>query len=238
MTEALVSREAWLAARKALLVEEKELNAARDRLSAARRALPLVRVEKPYWFETEKGRKNLDQLFGDKRQLMVYHFMFGPGWDEGCKSCSLMMDGLDGLDVHLAARDVAFLCVSNGPLETLHAYRRRMGWRFDWVRAEEAAFSRDFGVTFENGEPGPAGGYNYTDRVFAEELPGISVFLQLEDGGVAHSYSTYGRGLDPLMGVYQLLDLAPIGRDEAALPVPMAWVRRRDQYEISPPASE
>ena len=141
------------------------------------------------------------------------------------------MDGVDGLDVHLAARDVTFLCVSNAPLKTLHAYRRRMNWRFDWVSAEDAAFSRDFGVTFQSGERGPAGGYNYTDRVFAEEMPGLSVFLRLEDGGVAHSYSTYARGLDPLMGVYQLLDLTPMGRDEAELSYTMSWVRRRDEYE-------
>ena len=225
-----VDRASWMEARRALLAEEKAFSKARDRLSAVRRSLPLVRIDKPYTFETENGPKALVDLFEGRDQLVVYHFMFGPDWDEGCPSCSFWADSFNGTDVHLAARGTTFLCVSNAPLDRLLAYRRRMGWSFRWVSAVDAAFSEDFGVTFKDGKPGPAGGYNYTDRVPSEEMPGLSVFLRLNDGSVAHSYSTYGRGLDLINSAYNLLDLTPSGRGEEGLPNPQAWVRRRDQY--------
>jgi predicted dithiol-disulfide oxidoreductase (DUF899 family) len=228
---ALVSRGEWLEARKALLAEEKELTRALDRLAARRRALPLVRIDRDYRFDTERGAERLADLFKGKSQLIVYHFMFGRNWEEGCPSCSFWADNFSGVDVHLAARDVAFVAVSNAPLERLLAYRRRMGWRFDWVSAGASDFSADFGATFEGRTPGPMGGYNYTDRIPGEEMPGVSVLLRLPDGGLAHSYSAYARGLEMLNGAYHLLDMTPKGRDEAKLPFTMAWVRRRDQYE-------
>ncbi len=186
----ITDRESWRRARTALLAEEKAFTAARDRLSAARRALPLVRVDTPYTFDTEAGPQSLADLFAGRGQLIVYHFMFAPDWQEGCPSCSFWADSFNGVDVHLAARDTAFVCVSNAPLARLLAYRDRMGWSFQWVSARDSVFSVDFGVTFPDAAPGPHGGYNYTDQARMEELPGVSVFTRLRDGGVAHSYST------------------------------------------------
>ncbi len=222
-----VSRKDWLLARKALLVREKSLDKARDALSAARRALPVVRVEKDYWFSTNEGGKSLSDLFGTKSQLITQHFMFGADWDEGCVSCSFWADGFDGITPHLGARDTAFVATSNAPLATLNAYRDRLGWGFEWVSTDDGDFSRDFGVTSDAGD---TSGYNYSDREFQGELPGISVFTRLDDGGVGHSYSTYARGLDMLNGAYHYLDLTPKGRDEDGLDWSMAWLRRRDMY--------
>jgi predicted dithiol-disulfide oxidoreductase (DUF899 family) len=227
----LVSRDEWLEQRKALLIKEKEFTRARDQLSRQRRALPMVRIDKDYRFDTERGEESLADLFKGKSQLIVVHFMFGADWQEGCPSCSFWADHYSGIDVHLAARDTAFVCVSNAPLSRLLAYRERMGWRLDWVSAAATAFSADFGVTFPEKKPGPVGGYNYNDHVPFDELPGVSVFSRLADDTLAHSYSTYARGLDILNTAYHLLDMTPKGRDEDVLPHSMAWLRRRDQYE-------
>ena len=225
-----VDRNTWLDQRRALLEKEKAFTRERDALSAARRQLPLVRIETDYAFETERGTETLADLFKGRGQLIVYHFMFGADWDEGCPSCSFWMDNLDGIDRHLAARDTTFVTVSTAPLAKLLAYQARLNWRFDWVSSGDGPFNRDFGVTFPDLKPGPGNGYNYSGRVFGEEMPGISVFRRFGDGAIGHAYSTYARGLDSLNGAYQLLDLTPMGRDEGALDSPMAWIRRHDQY--------
>ena len=223
---AIVDRAAWLAARKALLAEEKAFTRARDSLSARRRALPRVRIDKPYRFETEAGPATLADLFDGQRQLIVYHFMFGPDWQEGCPSCSFWADNFDGIGIHLAHRDTRLVAVSKAPLDRLLAYRARMGWTFPWVSAGTSGFNEDFGVSFA----GPGGEYNYIPRTGTHsELHGISVFLQ-EGGEVFHTYSTYGRGVDMVNGAYQFLDLTPLGRHEEDLPWSMAWLRRRDRY--------
>ena len=225
-----VSRDTWLQARKKLLQDEKEFNQTRDALSAARRDLPLVNIDKPYMFDTERGQESLGDLFKGQRQLIVYHFMFGADWEEGCPSCSFWMDNFNGAEPHLAARDTSLVLASTAPLDKLLAYRKRLGWQMDWVSSGGSDFNQDFGVTFPGSEPGPTGGYNYRDQVFGEEMPGLSVFERFDDGAIGHSYSTYGRGLDMLNGTYHLLDLTPMGRNEAELDYPQAWVRRHDQY--------
>ncbi len=228
----VVSRAEWLAARTALLEREKAFTRERDALSAARRALPWVQVEKDYAFEGAGGRESLADLFGGAGQLIVYHFMFGPDWDEGCPSCSYWMDNFDGIDVHLRHRDTALVAVSNAPYGKLAAYRERMGWRFRWVSSLGSDFNRDFHVTFTEEEiQNDRAYYNYREGPFpGTEAPGISVFRR-RDGRVYHTYSCYSRGLDMLNGAYHLLDLTPKGRDEDDLPWTMAWLRRRDQYE-------
>jgi len=230
-TPKIVSREAWLEARKVFLDREKAFTRERDALSAARRELPMVIVDKDYVFDTPKGRKTLAALFGPHPQLVVYHFMFGETWQEGCPSCSFWADNFEGIDVHLTARDTALVAISNAPLKTLQAYRKRMGWSFDWVSTNGNGFGTDFGVTFPDKEDTTGLGYNYSGRVFGEEMPGVSTFLKLPDGRIAHTYSAYGRGLDILNMAYNLLDLTAMGRHEDDLPWPMAWVRRRDRYE-------
>lgn len=230
MTITVTDRATWLTARNALLKEEKAFNKLRDELNVKRRALPVVRLDKPYVFETPAGNKTIADLFGDKDQLVVYHFMFGRDWSQGCPSCSFWADNLNGTMAHLAARNTAFVCVSTASLATLLAYRSRMGWSFDWVSSGQSDFNQDFGVTFVDGNPGPTGGYNYRNKVFGEEMPGISIFVRLEDGGVGHSYSTYSRGLDLVNGAYNLLDLTPAGRNESDLPFTQAWVKRHDEY--------
>jgi predicted dithiol-disulfide oxidoreductase (DUF899 family) len=227
-----VSREEWLEARKAHLNAEKAFTKERDRLSEARRSLPLVLVEKDYVFDTLEGKKSLSDLFGPHRQLVIYHFMFGETWEEGCPSCSFWADNYERLDVHLAARDTALLSISNAPLEKLTAYKERMGWTFNWVSTAGNGFGVDFGVTFPGKEDPTGRGYNYTGNVFSEELPGVSTFLKLEDGRIGHSYSTFGRGLDILNMAYNLLDLTPMGRHEEELPYAQAWVKRRDMYGV------
>lgn len=225
-----VSREEWLEARKALLQREKIFTRERDALSAARRQLPLVKVETPYLFHSEEGDQTLLELFGDSKQLVIYHFMFGPDWEEGCPSCSYWMDNLDGINVHLAARDTAFACISNASLDKLLAYRKRLGWSFKWVSAEDTSFSSDFAVSFHEGDESLLGvGYNYSGKIFGTEMPGISVFIRDGDS-VLHSYSTFSRGLDMMNGAYHLLDLTPLGRQEDDLPGTMSWLRRNDGY--------
>lgn len=225
-----VDRETWLRKRKALLAREKSLTRERDALSQARRDLPMVRVDKEYLFETERGDALLQDLFMGAGQLIVYHFMFGTDWAEGCPSCSFWLDNINGVEPHLEARDTRFVAVSTAPLEKILAYKQRMAWGFEWVSCGNGPFNRDFGVTFPDKQPGPTNGYNYTGRVFGEEMPGISVFRQVSNGVIGHSYSCYARGLDMLNGAYHLLDLTPSGRDEDDLEFTMAWIRRRDQY--------
>jgi predicted dithiol-disulfide oxidoreductase (DUF899 family) len=227
-----VSREEWTAARKALLAEEKALMREGDALAARRRELPWTLVEKEYAFDAPEGRVSLGGLFAGKTQLAVYHFMFGPEWKQGCHRCSFWADNFDGIDVHLAHRDTAFLAVSNTSLAKIEEYRRRMGWRFRWVSSLGGDFNRDFHVTFARAELAAGDAeYNYARRSPPfDEMPGLSVFAQLEGGRLAHAYSTYGRGIDVFNGAYQILDLTPKGRDEAGSLDPMFWLKRRDEY--------
>jgi predicted dithiol-disulfide oxidoreductase (DUF899 family) len=224
----IVSRSDWLAARKALLEEEKAFTRQRDALSAKRRALPAVRIDKDYRFHGPAGEMTLADLFGDRSQLIVQHFMYGPDWEEGCPSCSFWADGFNGLDIHLRHRDTALVAVARAPLEKLRAYAARMGWTFPFVSSLGSDFNYDFSVSFRAGEPRE---YNYASSGFpAEEAPGISVFLR--DGkDILHTYSTYARGLDMMNAAYHYLDLTPKGRDEDGDPHPMAWLRRHDQYQ-------
>ena len=229
----VVDHTSWVEARKALLAREKAFSQARDELSAARRDLPWERVDKDYAFDTVDGRKSLADLFDGRSQLIVYHFMFGPDWEAGCPSCSLLAESFDGAAVHLRQRDVSFVVASRAPLAKLLAFRERMGWHFDWVSSHGSDFNADFDVTFapdamEKGEVY----YNYRRTQFpAEEAPGLSVFCRGDDGAIFHTYSTYARGLDPMISTYQFLDLVPKGRDEDDLPYTMAWVRRHDEYD-------
>ena len=230
---AVVSREEWLAARQELLREEKELTRRCDAFGARQRALPWVKIEKNYLFDSPRGRVSLADLFGSHCQLIVQHFMFGPGWEEGCKSCSFMMDHIDPTVVHLAARDVAFAAVSHAPLAELLPFKQRMGWNINWVSAQGTDFNADFHVSFspEDVAPGKVL-YNFTlQEAPNEELPGISVFAKDAAGAVYHTYSTYGRGVELVMTAYRLLDLVPKGRDEAGLENGMAWVRYHDRYD-------
>jgi predicted dithiol-disulfide oxidoreductase (DUF899 family) len=229
----VVSREEWLIARKAHLEKEKEFTRLRDQLSAQRRALPWVRVEKQYVFDGPDGRESLAKLFDGRSQLIVYHFMFGPEWKEGCPSCSYWADNFNGAVVHLAHRDITMIAVSKARLDTLDAYRKRMGWSFKWVSSFGNDFNRDYGVSFTPEEMSIGEvHYNYRTTKFpSEEAPGISVFCKNPKGDVFHTYSCYSRGLDMLNGAYHLMDLAPKGRDEDGLPWHMAWVRRHDQYD-------
>ena len=229
---AVVSREEWTEARKALLEKEKQFTRQRDELSQLRRELPWVRVTQEYVFEGTDGRKTLADLFAGRSQLIVYHFMFGPEWEEGCPSCSFWADNFEGIDVHLAHRDATLVAVSRASFEKLDAYRKRMGWTFPWYSSAASDFNFDFGVSFTPGqvEAGSAS-YNYRQTSVMDELPGVSVFYRDGKGGVYHTYSTFSRGLDMLNGAYHFMDLLPKGRDEAELPWTMAWLRRHDQYE-------
>jgi predicted dithiol-disulfide oxidoreductase (DUF899 family) len=225
----IVSQDEWLAARKALLAKEKAFTKERDALSAARRDLPMVRVEKPYAFDGPSGRKTLRDLFDGKRQLIVYHFMFDASWEEGCKSCSLIADHVGGMLPHLAARDTAFAAISRAPLAKLTAFQRRMGWSFPWLSSAETDFNDDFGVTMRPEDKDKLA-YNFgTSKGPTSEAPGLSTFLRDGDD-VFRAYSTYARGLDTLMGVYNYLDLTPLGRQEEDLPYGMAWVKLHDKY--------
>ncbi len=227
----VVSDEAWLSERKALLAREKELMRLRDALARDRRALPWRRMDTRYVFDTTEGPQTLDALFRGRSQLLVQHFMFGPGWRQGCPSCSFMADHMDGMLAHLAHRDVTFVAVSRAPLADLQQYRQRMGWQFDWVSSHASDFNFDFGVSANPSRQGSADTYNYGSEPFeGEELPGLSVFLRDKAGTVFHTYSTYGRGVEAMMGTYGLLDLTPKGRDEAP-GQGMAWLRRHDQYD-------
>jgi len=233
----IVSRQEWTEARKAFLDKEKEFTRARDRLSAERRALPWVKIDKAYVFDTPEGKKTLAELFDGRSQLIVYHFMLGPDWEEGCPSCSFLADHFDGANIHLAQRDVTFVAISRAPLAEIEAFRRRMGWRFPWVSSFGSDFNFDYQVSFADVAVGKDGDYNYErQEIVSDEMPGASVFYKDETGGVFHTYSAYARGLDILVGAYNFLDLTPKGRDEAELPWTMAWVRHHDRYESAKPS--
>jgi len=228
----VVTREEWLTARREHLNKEKEFTRLRDDLSRQRRELPWVRVEKPYVFDGPEGKETLADLFGGKSQLIVYHFMLGPGWEQGCPSCSFVADHIDGSVIHLAQRDVTLLVVSRAPLSQIQAFQRRMGWRFKWVSSNGNDFNLDYHVSFPKDERAKGDVYyNYRMKKFgSDEAPGASVFFKDPTGDVFHTYSTYERGLDILVGAYNYLDLAPKGRDETDLPHSMAWVRHHDRY--------
>jgi len=225
------SKDEWLAARKKLLAKEKELTHLRDALSAERRAVPWLRVEKQYLFDTPTGRKSLADLFEGRSQLAIYHFMFAPEWDEGCKSCSFWAESFDHIPIHLAHRDVTFLAVSRAPLEKLQVYARRFGWTFPWVSSAPSDFNYDFNVSFRPEElESRKASYNYEPAQYLRsDLPGVSVFARDRSGAVFHTYSSYARGIDALNVAYQYLDLVPKGRDESG--EAMNWLRRRDEYD-------
>ena len=228
----VVSRDEWLAARKQHLSKEKEFTRLRDKLSAERRELPWVKVEKNYVFDAPKGRETLADLFDGRSQLIVYHFMFGPEWEQGCPSCSFLSDHIDGSIAHLAHRDVTFVVVSRAPLPKIEAFKKRMGWRFKWVSSYGNDFNFDYIVSFTKDEMAKGQVYcNYDKNEFpSDEGPGISVFYKDGTGEIFHTYSSPARGLDILVGAYNYLDLVPKGRDEAELPWTMAWVRHHDKY--------
>jgi predicted dithiol-disulfide oxidoreductase (DUF899 family) len=228
------TRNQWMAARLELLAAEKELTRRSDELAKKRQQLPWVRVEKDYVFDTPGGPRALADLFEGRRQLMVQHFMLGPGWEQGCPSCSYMADHVDGMNVHLANRDVTFLAISRAPLAEIQRFHQRMGWQFKWVSSFASDFNRDFGVSFTAEETATGElTYNYGPwRIMSEELPGISVFVKDDNGDIFHTYSTYGRGVEVMMGTYDLLDLTPRGRGERDdTPYKMEWVRHHDKYE-------
>jgi predicted dithiol-disulfide oxidoreductase (DUF899 family) len=224
----IVSKAEWVAARKEHLAKEKEFTRLRDELSKERRELPWEAVEKAYVFD---GKETLSDLFGGRSQLLVYHFMLGPGWKEGCQSCSLLADHFDGMTIHLANRDVALVVVSRAPIEEIEAFKKRMGWKFKWVSSFGTDFNYDYQVSATPDEMATGDAYyNYSITKFpSEERPGLSAFYK-DETGVFHTYSTYGRGLDILLGAYNFLDVAPKGRDEDGLAWPMAWVRHHDKY--------
>jgi predicted dithiol-disulfide oxidoreductase (DUF899 family) len=229
----IVPKDEWLTARKAFLLKEKEFTRQRDELNAERRQLPMVRVDQNYMFDTATGRVSLSDLFGDCSQLIVYHFMYGPGWDEGCPSCSFWADSYDGVDVHLRHRDTTLVAIARTSVEKIEAYKKRMGWRFTWASSLNNSFNRDFDVQFTEADlaDGPLE-YNYRPQTSPfDEAPGISVFSKDADGNIYHTYSCFSRGLDMLNGAYHMLDLTSKGRDEQDLPFTMAWLKRRDQYE-------
>jgi len=229
----VVSSAEWLAARKELLRKEKELTRLRDEISRQRRALPWERVEKKYIFDGPRGKETLSDLFGGRSQLMIYHFMFGPGWKEGCPSCSFLADTFDGAAVHLAHRDVTFMAISRATLPEIEAFKKRMGWQFKWVSSFGSDFNHDYQASFSPQEivVGKVY-YNYEMTEFpSEEGPGASVFYKNPAGEIFHTYSTYARGLDAMVGTYNWLDLAPKGRDEDGLAFTMSWVRHHDKYD-------
>jgi predicted dithiol-disulfide oxidoreductase (DUF899 family) len=230
---AVMPRDRWLAERRALLAREMELTHLSDQIARERRALPWVRIDKAYVFDTPAGKRSLADLFGPHRQLLLQHFMLGPGWEQGCPSCSFMSDHLGGALPHLAQRDVAVALVSRAPIDQIERFRQRMGWDLTWVSSHGSDFNHDFQVSFTPEERATGEVfYNYAKRPFPqEEAPGISVFCKDAAGTVFHTYSTYGRGVEAMMGTYDLLDLTPKGRDEEHLPYTMAWIRHHDRYD-------
>jgi predicted dithiol-disulfide oxidoreductase (DUF899 family) len=229
----IVSRKAWIEARKELLAKEKAFTRQRDKLSRLRRELPWEKVDKPYVFEGPQGKRTVSELFDGKSQLVVYHFMFAPDWNEGCPHCSFWADNFDGIVVHLKHRDVAFVAISRAPVAKLEAFRKRMGWRFPWFSSGNTDFNFDYDVSFrpEKLAKGPAP-YNYgTQATEMSDREGVSVFCKDADGSVFHTYSSYSRGIDMLNTAYHYLDLAPKGRDEDGLDFTQSWVRYHDRYE-------
>jgi predicted dithiol-disulfide oxidoreductase (DUF899 family) len=227
----VVSQQEWLKARRALLEKEKALTHHMEEVSAARRALPWVQVDKDYRFDSSKGQQTLSDLFDGRSQLIVYHFMFGPGWPEGCPGCSFVSDHFDGANQHLRHHDVSLVAVSRAPLSELQPFKQRMGWKFHWVSSAGSDFNYDYGVSFT--EESIARGqmeYNYRPRrsTSGTEEPGASVFYKDGDGNIFHTWSGYARGLDILLGAHNFLDLTPKGRNERET---MDWVRHHDKYE-------
>lgn len=229
----VVSRQEWLAARTEHLAKEKELTRLRDELSRERRQLPWEKVEKDYVFDGPNGKETLADLFAGRSQLVIYHFMYGPDWEEGCPSCSFWADNFNGIVIHLNHRDITLLAVSRAPLDELKAYKKRMGWNFKWVSSFANDFNRDYHVSFTPDEMAKGEMfYNFRVGQFpSEEAPGVSVFYKDQQGDIFHTYSCYSRGLDMLNGAYHYMDLVPKGRDEDDLPSSMAWLRRHDKYD-------
>jgi predicted dithiol-disulfide oxidoreductase (DUF899 family) len=250
-THMIGTREAWRAARLELLQAEKELTRRSDEITRQRQALPWVRIDKDYVLDTDQGKRSLRDLFAGRSQLLVYHFMFGPDWKAGCPSCSMIADGFNGLETHLANHDVMLWAVSRAPLATLQAYKQRMGWRFPWASSGDGDFNFDFNVSFTEEQqrkglieynyergglamdvaPAPAPVAHFAQEcgtdvpAYARDRPGMSAFV-IEDGVLYHTYSTYSRGVDGIWGVYPWLDRAPKGRNETGI-----WWRRRDEYD-------
>ncbi len=227
---AVVSHEDWLTARKALLAKEKEFTRLRDELSQQRRDIPWEAVTKDYVFEGPNGKESLADLFGKSSQLIVYHFMFDPSWEAGCKSCSFWADNFNGIDVHLKHRDVSFLAISRAPYSKLTAYKKRMGWSFKWMSSFENTFNYDYFASFTPEEVADQGYFNYQQsKVWGADIVGISVFYKDEKGKIFHTYSAYSRGVDMMNGAYHYIDLTPRGRDEGGRN--QSWVRRHDEYQ-------
>jgi predicted dithiol-disulfide oxidoreductase (DUF899 family) len=228
----LVSPKEWLGARKKLLVQEKEFTRLRDQLSRQRRELPWVKVEREYVFEGPNGKEALGDLFAGRNQLVIYHFMYAPDWEEGCPSCSFWADNFNGIIVHLNHRDVTFAAISRAPLKKLNAFKKRMGWTFKWVSSGNNDFNYDYHVSFPAGVPKEELEYNYGNPPFAtSDLPGVSVFYKDPEGNIFHTYSAYARGIDVLNTAYNYLDLVPKGRDEDGFEFGMEWLRHHDRYE-------
>ncbi|MDX1401382.1 MAG: thioredoxin family protein [Kiloniellales bacterium] len=228
----VIDHRQWIEARKQLLEKEKEFTRARDELSRARRDLPWEKVEKSYVFEGPDGKESLADLFAGRSQLIVYHFMFGPDWETGCKACSFLADHFEPAVVHLNQRDVSMVAVSRAPLAKLTAFKKRMGWTFKWVSASDGAFNRDYQVSFTQDEiDNGTSYYNYKNQKFpSTEAPGASVFFKKADGEIFHTYSVYQRGLDMFITAYHYLDMVPKGRDESSLAFTMEWLRLKDEY--------
>ena len=232
MQHAVVSQDEWLKARKDLLAKEKEFTKQRDELSRLRRELPWEKVEKKYVFDGANGKETLASMFDGRSQLLIYHFMFGPGWKEGCPSCSFLADAFDAVTIHMAQRDTSFAVVSRATLGEIDAFKKRMGWKFKWVSSNGTDFNYDYNVSFTKEQA--AGGnplYNFgTIPAYGEEAPGASAFIQ-KNKDIFHTYSTYARGLDILLPMYNWIDLTAMGRHEDGIkPHEMAWVRHHDRY--------
>jgi predicted dithiol-disulfide oxidoreductase (DUF899 family) len=238
MEHKIVSQQEWLTARKALLAKEKEETHLRDEVNKARLALPWVKVEKDYLFETPSGTKHLSDLFAGRSQLIVYHFMLGPGWKAGCPGCSFLSDHIDGALPHLNHHDVTWTAVSRAPLTEIQKYKTRMGWKFPWVSAHGSDFNSDFHVSFSPEELAKGEvDYNFGKTPAAnanDELPGLSAFYRDEKGQIFHTYSSYARGPEEIIGTLMILDRAPLGRNENGT---MNFVRRHDEYDRPPEAA-
>jgi predicted dithiol-disulfide oxidoreductase (DUF899 family) len=226
----VVSQDEWIAASQALLKKEKEFTRARDAMNAERRELPWVKVETDYVLEGPDGPVSLSDLFDGRSQLIVYHFMYGPGWDEGCSGCSFVCDHVDAARQHFEHNDLSFVAVSRAPLADFQAFKKRMGWTFRWVSSNQNNFNYDFGASFrkEDLEKGPVMFNFAVQKLTGEEQPGLTVFTKDEEGNIYRTYSTYERGLDLLLGAYNYLDLTPKGRNETG---PMSWMCLHDEYE-------
>ena len=233
MENKIVSKDIWINARKEFLKKEKEFTKLRQQLASERRNLPWVRVDKDYTFESPEGKETLSSLFKDRSQLIVYHFMLGPGWKEGCKSCSFIGDHLKGPNTHLPHRDTTLLVISRAPIGEIQSFKKRMGWDFKWVSSNGNDFNFDFHVSFRPEEiESKKIYYNYSETAFPiSEAPGVSVFFKNDAGEIFHTYSSFGRGLENFIGTYDYLDIAPRGRNEQGfVEHPMDWVRHHDRY--------